>query len=292
MRLIGLVPVRNEDWVLGLSLRVALLWCDEVVVLLHCCTDRSGDIVSEVAMESPGRITRLTWDDAAWNEMNQRQEMLKWARGPCSGTHIAMIDADEILCGQPPPTFAQDLHDSIGTIPQGVILQMPGYNLRGSLARYHANGIWGRRWFSLAFQDDARLGWSGNRFHAREPRGVTLQPYRPVEQGQGGILHLWGASERRLIAKHAWYKITERLRWPHKDVGDIDRMYSLAVRPINTEPAWVFSSVPEAWWAPYRDWMHHLDLDAEPWQEAECRRLYQEHGPETFAGLDLFGVCG
>jgi hypothetical protein len=121
---------------------------------------------------------------------------------------------------------------------------------------------------------------------------VTLQPYRPVQQGQGGILHLWGASERRLIAKHAWYKITERLRWPNKDVGDIDRMYSLAVRPIPSEEPWTFTDVPEAWWAPYQHWMHHLDLDAEPWQIQECRRLYQEHSAETFAGLDLFGVCG
>jgi hypothetical protein len=37
--------------------------------------------------------------------------------------------------------------------------------------------------------------------------------------------------------------------------------------------------------------MKYLDVDAEPWQEAEVRRLVAEHGRETFAGLDLFGVA-
>src|SRR4051812_45523687 len=111
-----------------------------------------------------------------------------------------------------------------------VILQLPGYNLRHGTAFYHANGVWGNRWFSTAFQDDPRLGWAGDRFHHREPMGVKLQPYRPIQQGDGGVMHLWGASERRLTAKHALYKLSERLRWPEKPIAEIDRMYSLALK--------------------------------------------------------------
>jgi hypothetical protein len=36
--------------------------------------------------------------------------------------------------------------------------------------------------------------------------------------------------------------------------------------------------------------MQHLHLDAEPWQEAECRKLIEQHGRAKFAGMDLFGV--
>ena len=36
--------------------------------------------------------------------------------------------------------------------------------------------------------------------------------------------------------------------------------------------------------------MKHLDLDAVPWQESECRRMMAQHGVERFRGLDLFGV--
>ena len=47
---------------------------------------------------------------------------------------------------------------------------------------------------------------------------------------------------------------------------------------------------PADWWAGYEHLMQYLDVDAEPWQEAEVRWLIKEHGPAKFAGLDLFGV--
>ena len=290
MRLIGLMPVRNEDWILGLSLRVALLWCDEVIVLLHASMDRSAQIANEVKREHEGRVTTMVAMKYDWDEMQHRQAMLVRARER-GATHIAMIDADEILSGN---LIGHGPDNDRGTfrsevchgVPPGHILQLPGYNLRGSLNRYHANGIWGRRWFSLTFQDDPRLGWSGDTFHRREPQGAILQPYRPVEQGQGGILHLWGASERRLKAKHFWYQLTERQRWPSKPVEDIRRLYSLAITP--TEP-WTFTEVPVEWWAAYAPLMKYLDLETEPWHERECRRIVKEN-PGIDNGLDDFGV--
>jgi hypothetical protein len=61
--------------------------------------------------------------------------------------------------------------------------------------------------------------------------GLSLHVWRAVGQGKGGIMHLWGLNERRLIAKHAAYKMTETLRWPNKPRSEIDRMYSLAFDP-------------------------------------------------------------
>lgn len=291
MKLIALMPVRNEEWCLGLSLRVALMWCDAVVVGLHACTDRSADIVLEVKRENPGRVHWITLDDPKWDEMAHRQMLLEIARGQ-QATHISIVDADEVLTGNLLETGA--LH---ACAEDGEIIRMPGYNLRGSLSRYHANGIWGRRFFSLAFLNVPALSWTGDTFHHREPRGVRLEPYGEVKHGRGGIMHLWGVSERRLRAKHALYKITERLRWPDKPVADIDRMYSWAIHgdPRNaaygTPETWTYADVPASWWSPYAHLMHHLHVDAEPWQEAECRRLIAEHGRGQFAGLDLFGVA-
>ena len=49
MKLVGLMPVRNEAWCLGFTLRVALRWCDEVVVCDHGCTDESRAIMEVLA---------------------------------------------------------------------------------------------------------------------------------------------------------------------------------------------------------------------------------------------------
>ncbi len=59
---------------------------------------------------------------------------------------------------------------------------------------------------------------------------------------------------------------------------------SSLVRPFD------LAQIPAEWWAGYEDLMQYLNVDAEPWQEAECRNLIREYGREKFVGLDLFGV--
>lgn len=308
MKLVGIMPVRNEAWCLGLTLRAALLWCDMVVVLLHACTDESTRIVADIHGENPGRIIVRTHRHECWTEMAHRQQMLEIARG-AGATHIAIVDADEILTGNLLESNGGYplIRRTVANMPKGSCLQLPMCQLRGSLDRYHANGIWGNRWLSVAFQDDPRLRWSGDKFHSREPEypgGGKLRPYQPIKHGQGGSFHLWGVSERRLKAKHALYKVTERLRWPARATAEIERQYNLWRSPhdcsimYGLQPAWAlewtFANVPAEWWAPYKDLMiRYLDqhLDNEPlWQEAEVRRLVAERGAETFKGLDLFGV--
>jgi hypothetical protein len=125
--------------------------------------------------------------------------------------------------------------------------------------------------------------------------GLALNQWRTVAQGAGGVMHLWGLSERRLVAKHAAYKMIETLRWPNKSRAEIDRMYSQAFDPganRQFEQQWRYERVPEEWWQPYEPLLRHLHADAEPWQESMCRDLYAKHGPARFKGLNLFGVCG
>ncbi len=109
-------------------------------------------------------------------------------------------------------------------------------------------------------------------------------------------MHLWGASERRLVAKHSLYQCTEALRWPDKSREEIRREYSQSIkgRPWigDTPDKWTYADVPRGWWEPYDSISGgRYSVDAEPWQEAEVRRLVAEHGRERFAGLDLFGLA-
>lgn len=288
MRLVGLMPVRNEDWCLGLTLRAALKWCDDVVVFLHHCTDRSADIAESVMLEHDGRVHLIYEDSDRWDEMVHRQQMLMRAR-ELGATRVAIVDADEILTAN----LIESIRRLVELPGKGWLIKLPLYNLRGGLDKYHANGIWGERWVSVVFTEDSRLYWQGDRFHHREPMGMVFRSMNAVSQGSGGVMHLWGASERRLIAKHALYKVIERLRWPGQSVSQIDRTYNMAFDP-GAEPAfeqsWRYSPVPEEWWSGYKDLMPYLNVDADPWQAAEVRRQVELHGIDKFSGLDLFAV--
>lgn len=283
--IIGLMLARNEDWVIGLTARAALMWCDHLVILNHASNDRTFSIAADVAQENPGCVTLLHESDEVWREMQYRQRMLDAARYR-GGTHMVVIDADEILSGNLIP----EVRSYIETLPDNKSLEPPWVALRGSISRYHTSGVWGTNWASLAFTDKPEYHWSarnGYDFHHRRPMGQAMESSRPWQQGRGGLLHLQFLSDRRLRAKQACYKMQEVLRWPERDRKTIDKMYSVAVYGC---PGDTFAEVPGSWWEPYQDWMEYLKIDAEPWQERQCKQWMKEHGPQKFQGLDLFGV--
>lgn len=286
LKLVATIPVRNEAWVLGASLRVALRWCDEICVLNHCSTDRTGDIIAEVAEEYPGRVTVIYESDPSWHEMHHRQRLLEAARKR-GATHIALVDADEILCGNLLPY----IRDEVERLKPGQYLHSAMTCPWRSLDQLRIDGrIWANRWdLALAFADDPGLSWHANNgydHHHRQPFGAQLA--RRLYHFPGGVMHLQFASWRRLTAKHARYKMMERVKYPAKRVEDIDRMYSMALNENGLQVA----EIPSQWWEPYQNLRLLIDLYSDPWQEAECRRLWMRYGAEVFAGLNLFGVAG
>lgn len=297
MNLIGLMPVRNEAWVLRASAEIALLWCDGLVILDHGSTDETVQILDELWKKygPDDRIRILRSADEQWNEMDHRQQMLENARG-WGATHIALVDADEILSSNllsnirywvSQLRLVDDEEDGL----QAEILRLPLYNLRGSLNHFHESGRYGNRTGSIAFRDAREFHWEGDQFHHREPMGLSLKSVEPVKQGQGGIMHLWGSDLRRLVAKHALYKMTERIRWPEKPLSEIEDMYNLWRGPTSSDPIWRIAQIPSSWWAAYEHVGGEIHLNEVPWQEAACRELARKYGSFTFKGLDLFGCA-
>ena len=310
MKLIGLCPVRNEDWLLGLSLRAMLMWMDEVIVLLHACSDRSEQICNEVEREYPGRVLVLKNSNPVWTEMEHRTAMLQSARER-GATHCAILDADEILTAdllcrigdvetvRGATDHAPRIRTLVKNLRPGQILRLPGYNLRGGIHRYHSNGIWGNREFSTAFADAPGLGWYGDKHHSREPQGSSPVPTM-IQQGAGGIVHLWGASERRLRAKHQSYRINDHLHFPDIPAHELNLQYNLwrspadCARKYPNQPQWhapwEYKSVPTEWLDRYQPLMKYLDMNSVPYQEEYCRRLVAQYGRERFAGIDLSNI--
>jgi glycosyltransferase involved in cell wall biosynthesis len=283
MNLTAIMPARNEGWVLGLSARAALKWCDSIVVLNHASRDETGAIIDAMAAEFPGRVYGLHIEEDGWAEMSHRQQLLEFARA-LGSTHIAPVDADEVLAGDQLPT----IRERIERLRPGQFCGIPMRNLHRSIHQYRAdNSPFGSQAGTmLAFADHPTLNWhakNGYDHHQRSPYKAQQAAYFKGS----GLLHLQFASWRRLLAKHAWYKCMERLKYPAKSTRDIEKQYSLAP----DESGLKLAEVPVEWWTPYAEYMQHLDLDREPWQEAAVRQMVEQHGADTFAGLNLYGVA-
>jgi hypothetical protein len=301
VKLINLMPVKNEDWCLGLTAPAALMVCDELVLLLHSCTDHSAEIAENLQQEHGSeRVHILIEPDPMWREMQHRQRMLDLARQR-GATHIATIDADEILTGNL-ITYQQGtgiwIRETISQLAPGEILHLPRPAMPGRIDRYLVEGPWAHEAIAVAWKDDPRFHWNadtrnGYDFHHRNPMvtaGGSFSEFRL--ELEPGLMHLQFCDRNRLRAKDALYQMTEILRWPgQRTPYELAQMYGNGVHGSDPQK-YACLDVPDSWWAPYRDLMGYLHLDAEPWQKAECERLWREHGLEKFAGLDLLGVVG
>ncbi len=283
MKIVAILPVRNEDWILGCSLRALLMWVDEVVLLMHACTDGTGEILRKVEREYPQRVWVMCESQESWAEMRQRQELLIGARER-EATHIVTVDADEILTGDLLPTIRQ----RIEALPLGVMLRLPLLNLRGCLSRVHNTGLWGSEYMvtSVAFRDEPGIHWAaraGYEHHQREPLGRSWAMKAPANR-ESGLMHLQFVSQRRLEAKQLLYQLQDKLRWPNRPLEP----YAKTVREHLTAPG-IGAPVPERWWAPYAHLEGFIHINREPWQLQACRDIIRAH-PGIEKGLDNFGL--
>lgn len=284
MNLVAIMPARNEGWVIGLSARAVLMWCDSLVVLDHASTDDTSAVIDAVSHEHPGRVFVIRESSPEWKEMHHRQSLLEYAR-MIGGTHIAPVDADEILSAN----LIDGIRGRIEALAPGTFCGIPMKNLHRSINRYRAdNSAFGSQAGTmLAFADAPHLAWqprNGYDHHQRSPHGSRMGQMIRCE---GGLLHLQFASWRRLLAKHAAYKCMERVKYPQKSLHQIDETYSLAPN----ENGLRLAEVPAEWWSRYAPLMQHLDLDREPWHAAEVRRLIADYGRNHFEPMNLFGFA-
>lgn len=303
MKLIGVMICRNEDWCLGASIPAALRWVDELVLVDHCSHDGTVDLFSHLSTYYPNRIWYSRWEptkkiphwstqenkeielevvdpSAPWDEMAMRENSLLLARKH-KATHVAIIDADEILTAN----LTDRIRGEFEALAPAMQLDVPMLAMR-NLDEYQDDGsLWSTAWLTLGFADAPELTWKpagdGYQHHHRSPYGITAERRFLVDKKDGGVMHLQFANRRRLLAKHWLYAYTDHLRWFGREtVEKLSWKYSLALEaPKNLSP------VPYEWWQGHRK--EAIRLTGIPWQEMKLRELIRDHGEKKFEGINL-----
>jgi predicted outer membrane lipoprotein len=286
LKIVGLMTVRNEDWILGLTLRAAMLIVDAMIVLDHASDDRTREIIEEVAGECPGRLHYRREDDPVWRETAIRQRLLEEGR-ELGATHFWVVDADEMVTGNLMP----QIRPLLASLAAGEALSLPWFPLWRSLdwRRRDGNAYWCANRTVYGFCDHPAVHYGTHRgrevcdIHTRRPEGLSGERACCSGEQEGGVLHFVAAGWRRLVAKTAWYKMIETVRFGDRSAAELNAWYDRDLDESNL----VRVPVAADWWAPYRAWRRCVDLEAPSWFEADCRRMWEQHGAERFAGLGL-----
>ncbi len=254
---------------------------DEMIVLLHACTDRSEEIAVNIAREQRARnccVGKKT--ESGW-KCSTGKRCSNW-RG-LAATHLAIIDADEVLDGIWQRCVQQG---DLRTFKQrwAASWSSPGYNLRDpffghyqkqrtGLHQYHSTSM-GNRWFP--FYPPSRMirffmVWMGDTHHRENRMGSRIDRSTRTRRRDALVGRV-----RRLIAKHRAYRNRTGLKFTSKPAAEIDQYHGRRTEsPVTLRtvlrPLWTYSLVPASWLGPLcSPDGSGLDLDAEPWQERWC----------------------
>lgn len=284
-RLTFVMPVRNEEWSVEAAIRAAMKWCDSGVVLNHNSTDQTPGILARLREEYQDKLHVIQSNDADWNEMYHRQNLLTTARSVFQPTHVAMIDADEIITGNLIPYIRKYIFD---LAPRQCLTVKMFANWR-ALGQYRDDGsVWSRVKLSLAFADHPDLHWddrNGYHFHHRHPFHSVSVDGKVTEPG--GVMHLQWVQWERMIAKHRLYKLTEVRRWPGREpIDKVEQRYNQA----SSEEGLQTKKIPAEYWrAHHGDVVPYIRASVPPWQNFECQKILQKDGVEPYRGLSMFG---
>ena len=280
-KLVALFLVRNEEWILRASLTAAREWCDQIIVMDHNSIDSTPQIAKDMA------DVYIRKDGDEWFEMEFRQELLNAGR-KLEGTHFALIDADEILTAN----LYESVRNAVFSYRCGEVFLVPMVTVWRSPFQYRNDlgSPWANARISVAFADDRfgplepkihySVGREKYQHHQREPKFNRGLVYHGVKTG--GCMHLQWVVWDRVVAKHRWYKMMERVRYPEKPPELIDRQYNLTIN----EDGLNLANIPSEWIDPAV--FDQIVLDHTPWHVEACREMIRKHGEAMFSGLELW----
>jgi hypothetical protein len=281
MKVIALVPVRNDAWVLEHSLACWSGFCDAIIISDQNSTDGSRAVYRKFP-----KVVVL--DAARENAVAGLPQQARWrlldaARNYDGKNLLWCTDADELT----PPTLARSFFERHAEVlSERRVVECRFYNLWNSLTRFRQDlSAYGPRWKPMGFVDDRIVDY---------PRGAVRplhEPRMPIETGGTAlraeelpVLHLQWTMWQRNQMKQAWYRCIDFMD-KRMTAAEVNAFYSI------TLPEWYVRTedLPDAW---RRDiTLPDAMVDCQPaWHETEILGWFAERGVEFFEPLEIWHV--
>jgi len=286
LKIIGLVPVRNEAHIIEQCLRALAYYTDVIVVLDDASEDDTIDKIKAVAVEC--RVASILCKKEWYrDEPKDKNFLLKEGRR-LGGTHFIVIDADEIFT----PNLKENnlLRNTILQLNQGDRLFLNWIPLWRSIDQYRFDNTHYTKYSlkEFVFCDDGKCFYSSEFIHTpRVPQNLSGQRYRipnPSDRYEYGVLHFQFVHWENSLIKQAWYRCLEKIRLPQKSVLEINQCYAVTKDETNIK----LNKSPENWFA-YPSFDKGVYEQPTLYKE-QVLKWFKEYGKDYFTDLDIWDI--
>jgi len=281
MKVIALVPIKNEEWILHISLPVLSLFCDHIIVGDASSIDASVEICKRFP-----KVTLLHNPFATGEgNHNRRQILLDKAREIASDAIIFCFDADEI----PTANILDNRRfwGQVNNLKPAESLKMEFINLWRSTKVYRDDAsVWCGQYKPFAFRDDGKTNFPlGDHHEPKIPPGFEKNY---VTEEEVKVLHYNPVLWERMISHQAHCRMLER-KFLKRPVFLINLRNVITKQEIGLKT----TPVPENWVEAYKK--NGIDTDAARdlglyWYDVEVLREFEKLGVKFFKWLDIWDI--
>jgi glycosyltransferase involved in cell wall biosynthesis len=281
MKIISLMPVKNEAWIIGRTLSALATFCDHIIVADQGSTDGTLQILESFSPQ----VTIIENPDMTYSN-RIRWILLEEARNFEGDNFILLADADEIPTAN---IMTVEVLDTVTNLTPGTAIEIPWIQLwRHPLWWRDDDSLWSKRWIYVGFRDDRAVKYeSVVNINDHKPR---IPECRQILRSDNiKLLHYQFVLFDRKRSKECWYRAGEAVALGLDKAADINYYYRVArderqvhLSPI--DPEWV------AGWRELGIDLEHFEEEPLYWYDVEVLRWFKEKGPAYFAPLDLWDV--
>lgn len=279
MKVIVLMPVRNEEWILEKSLKAASLFSDAIIVGDQHSTDMTPRIC-----RSFKKVVYVVNDSPYPGTQNRRQILLNKARELYGGGNILFcLDADEIptadiFNNREWHTLLENLKPLQSVLMQWIMLWRSPYTYRSD------DSVWSDSWKHFLFKDDGKTDYPlGNVHESRVLDEKNSVQFDPVK-----VLHFQFVVWHRMLAKQAHCRVMEYKTFPKKNTLFINQAYGAT----KDERGMKLVNVPRAWVGYWEKNGIELNFSEKEltWYEIEILQDFNRFGGNSFKWLDIWDI--
>ncbi len=280
-KIVGLLPVRNESFLIEQCLKSLALYVDSIVIFDDASEDNTVEIIKSLAKECKVEkiIRRKKWHRS---EPLNRSTLLKVGR-EVGGTHFVYIDADEMFTAN---CLENDfLYKKILELQPGDKLLMPWIPVWRSIDTYRIDKPVPVKPF--VFCDDGTCSYGEYKKHfihtGRMPKNVSGKEIRVTTHG---VLHFQAVNIKNMGIRQAWYRCIEKIRYTNMPIENRNSRYD----HMTNEDGLQLQRCPQHWYDGYNFFDGSVYNKIDTYRRAQIYKWFDQYGFEFFADLELEGL--
>jgi len=274
MKIIALMPVKNEEWILDYSLTCLKPFVDEIIVIDDGSIDETHNILLKHKVKLINKPSN--------GYENLRKELLKAGRAS-KGTHFVFLDADEVFTAD----LCVDFRTILKKMKPGQKIQFNWLAMWKSPFAFRDDGsIWSNLYKDFVFCDDCVSDFEDVSVYIYEPRtpGKNNKNNTLKIKEYGGVMHYQFVPWKKFQIKQAWYRCIELIKFPNT-AHIINNKYK-----ITLDTKTVKLSQIQTDWLPNINIPKGIENVTSDWHFNEIKTFFKEYGVDYFEKLDIWYI--